>query len=149
MLTCTKLIENEVRVRLKAEFGETLAQFDLMSQLYRQPDGIRMGELSQRLMVTSGNVTGLVDRLIRKKFVERKPSGTDRRILFVTLTPLGHEAFSAMAAAHERWVTELLKPLNMKSVSQFMQLLADTKKAVRKIAAQMPVQNGRVKRGAE
>lgn len=63
MLSTTKLISQEIRRRLRTEFGATLPQFDLLAQLYREKDGLRLGELSRRTMVTNGNVTGLVERL--------------------------------------------------------------------------------------
>src|SRR5512135_2946428 len=64
LLTCTLLIERRIRARLREDFGTTLPRFDLMAQLERNPAGLRMGELSQRLMVTGGNVTGITDQLV-------------------------------------------------------------------------------------
>jgi DNA-binding MarR family transcriptional regulator len=130
LLTCTSLLENEIRKRLKAAFGETLPQFDLMAQLERHPGNLTMGELSQRLMVTSGNVTGLVDRLIRRGMVQRIPSPTDRRILYVTLTHKGRTLFRTMASRHERWVKELLGNLDNADVERLMELLATTRESV-------------------
>ena len=63
MLSITKIISHEIRRRLRNEFQATLPQFDLMAQLYREREGLRLGELSRRTMVTNGNVTGLADRL--------------------------------------------------------------------------------------
>ena len=75
----------------------SLARFDYMAQLYRQPEGLRMRDLSRRLMVTGGNVTGLTDELERDGLVLREASPTDRRAWIVRLTPQGRSSFEAMA----------------------------------------------------
>ncbi|PLZ03942.1 MarR family transcriptional regulator [Burkholderia sp. WAC0059] len=108
LLTTTQLVQTELRRRLRAEFGTTLPRFDLMAQLARHPDGLRMTELSRRLMVTGGNVTGIADQLEKEGLVGRDASPDDRRSITVRLTPAGRALFERMAAAHERWVVELL-----------------------------------------
>jgi DNA-binding MarR family transcriptional regulator len=107
LLTCTTLIEQRVRTQLRDRFAISLPRFDLMAQLERNPQGLRMGELSRRLMVTGGNVTGITDQLVGEGLVERRPIPGDRRAFAVRLTPKGKRAFDAMAAAHERWVIEM------------------------------------------
>ncbi|WP_295645502.1 MarR family transcriptional regulator [uncultured Methylibium sp.] len=106
-LSCTTRIEDAIRKRLAAEFGTTLPRFDLMAQLERQPEGLTMRELSQRLMVTGGNVTGITDQLESEGLVVRAPHPTDRRAFSVQLTPTGRKLFRRMATTHERWVVEL------------------------------------------
>ena len=86
LLTCTTLIESDIRQRLRTEFDVTLPRFDLMAQLDKAPNGMTLGELSQRMMVSNGNVTGLVERLVSLNLVERKPAPNDRRAMIVTLT---------------------------------------------------------------
>ncbi|CDZ53746.1 MarR family winged helix-turn-helix transcriptional regulator [Neorhizobium galegae] len=108
MLSTTKLITTEIRRRLRTEFGATLPQFDLMAQLYREADGLRLGELSKRTMVTNGNVTGLVERLETDGFVQRVTPDGDRRVTVAKLTPAGTELFVAMAAAHEGWLRDIM-----------------------------------------
>lgn len=107
MLSTTKLISQEVRRRLRAEFGATLPQFDLLAQLYREKDGLRLGELSKRTMVTNGNVTGLVERLESEGFVVRETPDGDRRVTVARLTRKGEEVFSEMARAHEAWLKDM------------------------------------------
>src|SRR5687767_14029224 len=85
LLTCTTLIENEVRRRLRDNFDITLPRFDLLAQLERAPDGMTLGELSQRMMVSNGNITGLVDRLCEQGLISRRPSPSDRRVQIVSL----------------------------------------------------------------
>lgn len=111
LLTCTTMIEREIRARLRERFATTLPRFDLMAQLERHPDGLRMGELSRRLMVTGGNVTGVTDQLVAEGLVERRAIMADRRAFAVRLTAKGKRAFDAMAAAHEAWVVDLLRDL--------------------------------------
>jgi DNA-binding MarR family transcriptional regulator len=107
MLSCTNRIESVIRKRLAAEFATTLPRFDLMAQLERHRDGLTMRELSQRMMVTGGNVTGITDQLENEGLVVRTPHPSDRRALFVRLTPAGRRLFRRMASIHERWVVEL------------------------------------------
>jgi DNA-binding MarR family transcriptional regulator len=99
LLTCTTLIESEVRRRLRENFDVTLPRFDLLAQLDRAPNGITLGELSQRMMVTNGNITGLVDRLEDQSLVKRRPSPKDRRVQYVELTANGRKFFRTMARA--------------------------------------------------
>jgi DNA-binding MarR family transcriptional regulator len=108
LLTCTTLIEAGIRARLREQFSTTLPRFDLMAQLERNPDGLRMGELSRRMMVTGGNVTGITTALVAEGLVERRSIAGDRRARAVFLTPAGRRAFSAMASLHERWVEEMV-----------------------------------------
>ena len=86
LLTCTTLIEGEVRRRLRDEFDVTLPRFDLMAQLDKAPNGMTLGELSQRMMVSNGNVTGLAERLVEQGLLDRRPSPNDRRAQIVSLT---------------------------------------------------------------
>ena len=112
MLSCTRMIENQIRGQLRESFDTTLPRFDVMAQLYRYPDGLRMGEISQLLMVTSGNVTGIIDQLEKEKLVERSPDATDRRAFQVKLTPAGIKAFEDMAALHRGWIVDLTDGLS-------------------------------------
>ena len=108
LLACTNRIEAQIRARLRAEFGITLARFDLLAQLERSADGLKMSELSKRLMVSGGNVTGLTDELEKEGLVVREDDPADRRACTVKLTPAGRTLFARMAAVHEQWVIELL-----------------------------------------
>ena len=124
MLTCTNLIENHIRSRLRAEFGITLPRFDLMSQLERSPQGLKMGELSKRMMVTGGNVTGITDQLVSEGLVVREDSPNDRRAYIIKLTAEGRRSFRKMAEAHENWIVELYGGVDEKHRDQLYDLLA-------------------------
>jgi DNA-binding MarR family transcriptional regulator len=127
LLTCSQLIERHVRSRLRSRFGITLPRFDLMSQLERHAEGLKMNELSRRMMVTGGNVTGIVDQLVKEGLVERVVEPADRRAFRVRLTRAGDKAFAEMARAHEEWVVELLARLGRRDSDALMQLLARLK----------------------
>lgn len=112
MLSTTKLISQEIRRRLRAEFGATLPQFDLLAQLDREPDGLRLGELSKRTMVTNGNITGLVERLEADGLLYRETPGDDRRVTVARLTDAGKRAFAEMAVVHESWLREMMADID-------------------------------------
>jgi DNA-binding MarR family transcriptional regulator len=127
MLACTVKIENEIRSRMRATFDITLPRFDLMAQLERHPDGLRMGELSRRMMVTGGNITGITDQLEREKLVIRVPDPRDRRVYTVKLTEAGRRTFADMAVVHEGWIAELLQDISPDDKGQLITLLSQMK----------------------
>ena len=128
LLTCTQLIERRVRARLRDRFDTTLPRFDLMSQLWRYPEGLKMNELSRHLMVTGGNITGIVDPLENQGLVERRAEPADRRAYRVRLTRAGRKAFAEMARAHEEWVVEMLAGLSRKEHAEIYRLLGKMKR---------------------
>ena len=127
LLTCTQLIERQVRSRLREQFGSTLPRFDLMSQLERHRDGLKMNELSRLLMVTGGNITAIVDQLETEGLVERLDHAEDRRAFRIRLTRAGERSFAEMARAHEEWVVELLAGLSRREQDDLLKLLAKVK----------------------
>jgi len=127
LLTCTQLIERQVRSRLRERFGTTLPRFDLLAQLERHPGGLKMNELSRMLMVTGGNITAIVDQLETEGLVERLDDPQDRRSWQIRLTPAGKKSFAEMAAAHEEWVVELLAGLSRREQDDLLKLLAKMK----------------------
>lgn len=131
LLTCTTMIERGIRRRLRDRYAMTLSRFDLLAQLDRTPDGLRMGELSRRLMVTGANVTGLVAQLAAEGMVERSAALDDRRASLVRLTERGRETFHAMAIEHERWIVEMTGGLSAPERSRLHALLGGLKTSVR------------------
>ena len=130
LLACTNLVEAPLRTRLREQFEGSLPRFDLMAQLDRHPGGLKMRELSRRLMVTGGNVTGLTDRLVAEGLVERRDDPADRRACTVLLTAEGKRQFRAMAKAHEGWVAELFGGLGAAQQAQLFELLGQLKKTL-------------------
>jgi DNA-binding MarR family transcriptional regulator len=132
LLSCSTLIENHIRQGLQAGFATTLPRFDLMAQLERCPEGLKMGELSKRLMVTGGNVTGITDLLEKEGLVARVTDTQDRRAFRVKLTQSGQRLFKKMAAEHERWVIDLFDGVPGRSKHALAELLQDLKSHVRR-----------------
>ena len=127
ILSCTNQIENRIRQNLQARFETTLPRFDLMAQLERAPEGLKMSELSQRMMVTGGNVTGITDGLENEGLVVREVDPADRRVFRVKLTPEGQRQFQRMATEHEQWVVDLFGGLSQKQKKQLVDLLGELK----------------------
>jgi DNA-binding MarR family transcriptional regulator len=132
LLTCTTLIENEVRRRLRDNFDITLPRFDLLAQLDRTPNGMTLGELSQRMMVSNGNITGLVDRLVAQGLILRRPAPNDRRVQIVSLTAEGRRFFRSMARENADWIGQIFADLSPGDMSSLMSSLAKAKSSARK-----------------
>ncbi len=130
LLTCTQLIEQQVRARLREQFETTLPRFDLMAQLERAPDGLKMNELSRRMMVTGGNVTGITDQLEAEGMVQRVRLEGDRRALLIRLTSTGKKAFAEMASVHEGWIVDSLAGLSEPEVEVLHALLGKLKQHI-------------------
>ena len=108
LLRATRAIEAELRERLRMQFSVTLPQFDVMAALARKETGMSMTELSRMLMVSNGNVTGIIDRLVADRLVARQPAPDDRRSFLVRLTTKGQAEFAAVARAHQQWIDKML-----------------------------------------
>ena len=136
LLTCTTLIEGEIRRRLRDHSDFTLPRFDLMAQLDKARGGMTLGELSSRMMVSNGNVTGLAERLVAQGLVTRKPSPHDRRVQIVSLSAEGRRAFRKIARAHESWIAEIFSGLSSNDTAALMQLLAKAKTSAHRTVGQ-------------
>ena len=132
---CSNLIQGQIRSRLRNQFDITQPRYDLMAQLERSPKGLKMGELSKRMMVTGGNVTGITDQLVAEGLVLREDNPKDRRAYIVKLTPQGHEAFAKMAAVHEKWVIEFFDGMKEMDRHQLYFLLASLKAHMKTISS--------------
>lgn len=127
LLAATSEMERALRSRLRKEFETTLPRFDTMAALERAPEGLSMSELSRRLMVTNGNTTPMVVALERDGIVAREVCPTDRRSFTVRLTAKGQAMFVEMAAAHAKWVAELLGGIADSDAEQLSRLLHDVR----------------------
>jgi DNA-binding MarR family transcriptional regulator len=123
LLRATRAIESELRERLRVQFALTLPQFDVLAALVRKPDGITMTELSRMLIVSNGNVTGIVDRLVADQLVARQPAPNDRRSFLVRLTPRGQTEFATVARAHEQWIDKMLSQFDGAEAETIIQQL--------------------------
>ncbi len=127
LLTCCNLIETDIRSRLRLEYESTLPRFDLMAQLLRAPEGMRMSELSRHMMVTNGNITGITDQLEKEGLVERIKVATDRRSSLIKLTAKGKRNFKKMAQSHEQWIQNLFSGLPRESHQALFNALGELK----------------------
>ena len=119
LLRVTRGVEAALRERMRREYGSTLPRFDVLAALDRYRDGLLMSELSHKLMVSNGNVTGVVERLVADGLVERLAVAGDKRATRARLTPAGIAAFAEMAARHEGWVDGMLSEIEP-AEAQFM-----------------------------
>ena len=130
---CVGSVERVVRTRLYSDHGMTLPRFDYLSQLYREPDRrMNMTELSRRLMVSGGNVTGLTDRLVADGLVKREQDSSDRRVQIIVLTDDGYERFIQVALEHEKWIGELFEDLGPDQMGVLNQTLGQLKQSLEK-----------------
>jgi DNA-binding MarR family transcriptional regulator len=125
ILKVSRIIERELRERLRVEFDTTLPRFDVMAALYRAEKGLNMSELSGVLRVSNGNVTGIVDRLVADGLIMRVPVEGDRRAMIVRLTKKGRTHFSELAKVHEGWVSELLRSVDANEAEKLSAQLAN------------------------
>lgn len=128
LLRSTRYMESVLRAKLRKKFSVTLSQFDVLAALSRSEDGMIMSEVSKLLMVSNGNITGIVDRLTEEGLVIRSMRGGDRRTNFLRLTRKGQRKFDRMAEAHERWIEDLLKDFTAEEVSHLVAMLTRLKK---------------------
>ncbi len=130
LLKVTKLIEGDVRDKLRTEHASTLPRFDVMAALFRNEQGMRMSDLSTELMVSNGNVTGIIDRLVVDGLVHRSPVQGDRRALMVSLTSKGRKEFNEQAGQHEAWVNSLFQNIPTQKIETLTTQMEEIAKSV-------------------
>lgn len=123
MLTATTIIEKTVRNELKARFDSTLPRFDVLAALERESEAITLSQLSAHLLVSNGNVTGLIQRLVDDGLVSRESDAVDRRSQRVALTDAGRTAFATMAIEHEKLVDSMFDSLSDGEMKQLLDLV--------------------------
>ena len=127
LLTCTSLIEGDLRTSLREEFNTTLPRFDFLAQLDRNPKGLTMSELSRRTMVSGGNVSGIARQLEQDGMINRVSVPTDKRSFIVSLTASGRREFITMAARHEEWIIGMFGQFDSAEVEDLNRLLGKLK----------------------
>ncbi len=132
LLVSSQLIEKRVRTRFRTEFDTTLPRFDVMAALARNPEGQTMGDVSRWLLVSSGNITGIISRLVRDGLVTRTQSPSDRRSHLVKLSPKGEVAFERMSQAHENWVRDMITGVSREEMATLDELLTKVKVSLAK-----------------
>lgn len=129
LLSCSLIVEKSVRLKLQREYATTLPRFDVMAALYRRPGSMTMGELSRQVLMSNGNVTGLVTRLIADGLL-RAEQHDDRRVQRVALTPRGRTRFKRVAAAHERWIDAAFGGLSDREIAELLARLANVRHSI-------------------
>jgi DNA-binding MarR family transcriptional regulator len=130
LLSCSMVVEKRLRARLDGDFKTTLPRFDVLAALERHTDGLKMSALSESLMVSNGNVTGVVIRLIEDGLVTRTVDEEDRRSATVRLTRKGRDTFLKMAAANEQWMDEMFAELSDNQAEDLMRLLTHLRRSI-------------------
>jgi len=130
LLSCETVIEQHLRSLLRQNFSVTLPQFDVLSELERAGDPLTMSQLSKELMVSNGNVTGVIDRLEKTGFAKRVRAEHDRRIQYIELTAKGRKEFNKMASQHEKWLADLLSGLSLTEMGKLQELLLRMRQSV-------------------
>ena len=130
LFSCQSMIEDRVRSKLRDQHGITLPQFDVLAELENAGRPLTMTELSQLLVVSNGNITGVIDRLERDQFLSRTRSENDRRIQHINLTKEGRARFIKIAAEHEIWIENLLNDVSSSDVEDMIELLKTTKESI-------------------
>lgn len=130
MLTCTSIIEKRIRNRLRAEFGTTLPRFDVLAALDHAGGPLTMSELSKHLMVSNGNITGIVSRLEGDGLVKREGSPRDRRTVYVALTKTGQREFNQQARHHEGWLDRMMAELSDTEIAELLDGLGELRHSV-------------------
>jgi DNA-binding MarR family transcriptional regulator len=130
LLSCESAVEQGLRQRLRTQYAITLPQFDVLAELEHAGHSLTMSELSHELMVSNGNVTGVVDRLVRDGYVERQPSTEDRRVQYIALTASGLQRFAEIAVEHENWVAAAFSDLAGRDMEDLARLLRKTQESI-------------------
>lgn len=138
LMSCTNQVQTEIRRRLRLQFGMSLARFDYLAQLHRHPDGLSMRALSNELMVTGGNVTGLTNELEKEGWVVRELDPADRRSFRLRLTASGRATFEQIATVHESWVVSMFSGLRVADRQQLVDLLGQLRLGVAKAEDEAP-----------
>ncbi|MBW7851620.1 MAG: MarR family transcriptional regulator [Rhodospirillales bacterium] len=127
LLANANIVLRHLRRTLHGEFGVTMPAFDLLAQVSRPPEGPTMSELSQRLMVSKGNVTDLVERMEGKGLVQRHPDPGDGRVQHVHLTPAGRALLARMLPVHRRCLEGLMAGMDEATMGQLHHILGTLK----------------------
>lgn len=123
LLRVTRSTENKLREFLRVDHDTTLPRFDVMAALYSNDAPMKMSELSKRLLVSNGNASTVMNRLEQDGLAKRIQEKQDRRVVNVTLTPLGRAQFEEQAKGHEAMVDGIFETLDHEDLDLIRDLL--------------------------
>ena len=130
LLLIHKALSKKISTRFRTQFDISTARFDTLAQLHAAGGELTMGELSAQLMVTSGNVTGVIDGMAADKLVERRPHETDRRSIIISVTPDGRNLFAKVRSAMSKWMGEAMADMTDPEIEQLIKLSGKLKHSV-------------------
>lgn len=130
LLLIHKAISKKISTRFRTQFDISTARFDTLAQLHAAGGELTMGELSAHLMVTSGNVTGIIDGMVADKLVERRPHETDRRSIIISVTPEGRNLFAKVRSDMSKWMSEAMADMTDTELEQLIKLFGKLKHSV-------------------
>ncbi|MEO0997292.1 MAG: MarR family transcriptional regulator [Pseudomonadota bacterium] len=130
LLACENRIEQHLRSQFRRHFSVTLPQFDVLSELDHAGRPLTMSELSKELMVSNGNITGVIDRLVKLRLVARQRPAHDRRVQQIDLTDQGRSEFRRIARKHESWIGRLFADLSQDEMRELQSLLLRARSSV-------------------
>lgn len=125
LLVVLSRAHNAVQAHLHANVGEhglTLGEFAILEVLYHRGP-LLLGEVQRRILVSSGGVTYLVDRLEQKRLVERRDCPQDRRARYAALTPEGEALIGRIFPEHARCIERVMGGLTPEEQRQATELL--------------------------
>ena len=130
LLLIHKVLSKKIGTRFRTQFDISTARFDTLAQLHAAGGESTIGELSAQLMVTSGNVTGVIDGMAADKLVERRPHETDRRSIIISVTPEGRNLFAKVRTAMSKWMGEAMADMTDGEIEQLIKLSGKLKHSV-------------------
>ncbi|WP_376878031.1 MarR family winged helix-turn-helix transcriptional regulator [Albirhodobacter sp. R86504] len=125
MLKAVRYVEGSLREKLRSGYDTTLPRFDVLAALHAEPKGMKMSELSQHLVVSNGNVTGVVDRLVSEGLVARENLETDRRAFLVQITDKGRDLMTTMTDEHLAWIDEMFAEVSEQDAARGISIMLD------------------------
>ncbi|WP_138468777.1 MarR family winged helix-turn-helix transcriptional regulator [Poseidonocella sp. HB161398] len=128
MLKAVRSVEGTLREQLRENYATTLPRFDVLAALHSEPKGMKMSELSKYLIVSNGNVTGVVDRLVAEGLVERENLESDRRAFLVQITPEGRKLMDDMIMAHLGWVDRMFSEVTESDAARGISIMLDIRR---------------------
>ena len=126
LIRCTSQLDRIIDKNLRQQFGQSISRFDLLAQLHREGNkGLTVGELGQRLISAKGNITGLINRMIKDELLTKASNKIDKRSFQITISTKGQHLFKEMADNHGKWIYELFGEISTENMSNMTSLLGD------------------------
>ena len=131
LMSCKAMLVQQLRSVFHQHLDITLPQFDVLCVLEHSNAPLRMSDISHELMVSNGNITGVIDRLVCLGLVKRERPEHDRRIQFIQLTKKGLEEFNRIAKLHSAWIAQQFAGVTLKEMRQLQSLLLKTRNSAK------------------